>query len=354
MRRLFCALLALLLLLSGCAGLKKPTETVDNYQPIFTQAPSDTELRVPSGEASAAVETGTTAPAGPGPEALNGVEMELPEDLTATPGCPWVPVTVSFPKVRLADPTEPCSLVLRLDGEPVGTWPELYLESGHEEELELSFSFNRYQADRLAELSATLRLGEAVLERRTMISVDNYPEEVYDSLSMDPMPYSIDVLRNQNVVIVYGRDEEEEYTIPVRIWLCSTGPGTPLGDFSLGSKREWGRLFGGVYGQYVSRITGDILFHSVPYTAMQKDSLETEEYNKLGTAASMGCVRLAVSDVKWIYDNCPEGTPVHIRNAEELPGERPELIPLDPNDPRSCWDPTDPDPENPWNETIDN
>ena len=83
---------------------------------------------------------------------------------------------------------------------------------------------------------------------------------------------------------------------------------------------------------------------------MEKDSLEAEEYNKLGSSASMGCIRLAAGDVKWIYDNCPMGTPVHIFDADTLPVERPEFIPLDLNDPRSGWDPTDPDPENPWNQ----
>lgn len=347
MKRLLCGMLVLLLLLSGCladgeTGADTPPSTALRTEP----APATT-VSVTAAVTTAAP-TETAAPIEPA-DPLAGVEMVLPEGLTATPGCPWVPVTISFPKAELAEPDTPCSLTLKLDGETVGTWPELWLESGHTEELELSFSFNRYQADRMAVLTATLCLGEAVLETEALVSVDNYPPELYDSLSMDPMPYSIDVLRNENVVIVYGRDDNDEYSIPVKVWLCSTGVSTPLGDFSLGVKREWGRLYGGVFGQYVSRITGDILFHSVPYERMEKDSLETEEYNKLGTAASMGCVRMCVADVKWIYDNCPAGTPVHIRNVEKLELERPELIPLDPDDPRSCWDPTDPDPENPWN-----
>ena len=82
----------------------------------------------------------------------------------------------------------------------------------------------------------------------------------------------------------------------------------------------------------------------------EKDSLETEEFNKLGTAASMGCVRLPVEDAKWIFDNCPSGTTVHIYDSEELPVERPTVQTLDPDDPRSGWDPTDPDENNPWNQ----
>ncbi len=71
-----------------------------------------------------------------------------------------------------------------------------------------------------------------------------------------------------------------------------------------------------------------------------------EEYNKLGQTASAGCVRLTVADTKWIYDNCPSGTVVVIYSSPD-PGPlgKPEAqqIPLD------CgWDPTDPDPDNPW------
>ena len=95
-------------------------------------------------------------------------------------------------------------------------------------------------------------------------------------------------------------------------------------------------------------ITGNILFHSVPYYSRSKGNLETAEYNKLGTKASMGCIRLAVKDAKWIYDFCPVGSPIHIYDVSELPVEKPTPIHIDPSDPRAGWDPTDPDPNNPW------
>ena len=338
MKRLLFVMPLFLLLLSACVRtIDTPPESAPVNVPAAsgTQAVSETAAPTPSVSA----------------ETLHGVEMVLPEDLTATPGCPWVTVTVSFPKVELTGTAEErtCSLTLTMDGETVGEWPALELQPGLEEQAELEFSFNRYQPDRTANLVATLRRGEQTLVRETTIAVNNYPEELYLTLTGDEQPYSIDVLRNQNVVIVYGRDDEDAYTIPIQTWLCSTGSATPTGNYHLGGKREWGPLFGGVYGQYVSGITGDILFHSVPYTRMEKDSLETEEYNKLGTTASMGCVRLAVKDVKWIYDHCPTGTPIHIYDTEQLPVERPTSIQIDPSDTRAGWDPTDPDPENPWN-----
>ena len=74
------------------------------------------------------------------------------------------------------------------------------------------------------------------------------------------------------------------------------------------------------YGQYATRIYDSYLFHSVPYYSQHKDDVEYDEFNLLGTRASLGCIRLAVVDVKWIYDNCPLGTPVIIYNDADDPG----------------------------------
>ena len=52
----------------------------------------------------------------------------------------------------------------------------------------------------------------------------------------------------------------------------------------------------------------DVYKRQVPYYSMNKGDLEDGQYNKLGDYASLGCVRMCVRDVKWIYDNCPSGT----------------------------------------------
>ena len=78
--------------------------------------------------------------------------------------------------------------------------------------------------------------------------------------------------------------------------------------------------------------------------------MEYLEYNKLGNGASAGCVRLAAIDAKWIYDNISSGTVVKIYDSDELPPGvvKPTAIKIDENDVRRGWDPTDPDPSNPW------
>lgn len=162
-------------------------------------------------------------------------------------------------------------------------------------------------------------------------------------------PYYITVNLTQNIVTVYNTDEAGNYTVAERAFYCSVGEETPIGTFRTSDKYVWRPLFGDVYGQYATRITGHILFHSVPYLQQDKGTLEYEEYNKLGETASMGCIRLTVEDVKWIYDNCPSGTTVKIYKSDEqepIAPPKPQKIDLD--DPRRDWDPTDPDEANPW------
>lgn len=167
----------------------------------------------------------------------------------------------------------------------------------------------------------------------------------------DTPPYRITVNLTENIVTVYRKDSAGSYTIPDRAFACSSGGYTPTGTFRTTDKYVWRPLFGNVYGQYATRITGSILFHSVPYFQQDKSTLEYDEYNKLGTTASAGCIRLTVADAKWIYDNCPKGTTVEMYRggrAEPLAPEPPAKI--DTSDSRKGWDPTDPDPANPWND----
>ncbi len=164
-------------------------------------------------------------------------------------------------------------------------------------------------------------------------------------------PYFIRVNYTQNVVTIYEKDSEGNYTKPIKAMLCSTGTSTPKsGTYSISDKYKWGRLFGGVSGQYCTRIVKSILFHSVPYiTYGDKGSLEYWEYDKLGTTASAGCIRLTVEDAKWIYTNCGKGTQVEFY-SDTNPGPlgKPTAQKISSEEAVRGWDPTDPDGNNPW------
>ena len=163
-------------------------------------------------------------------------------------------------------------------------------------------------------------------------------------------PYYVTVNLTDNIVTVYEKDDDGEYTVPVRAFLCSVGESTPEGTFQTQVKYDWRYLFGDVWGQYATRITGHYLFHSVPYFEKDKSTLEYEEYNKLGTTASMGCIRLTVEAAKWIYDNCPVGTTVKMYHGDVKEPLQPEAVQkINVNDAKKRgWDPTDPVEENPW------
>ncbi len=168
-------------------------------------------------------------------------------------------------------------------------------------------------------------------------------------------PYYVTVNRKHNVVTIYKMDKKGNYTVPVKAMTCSVGMDgrTPKGTFSIYAKYRWRPLFYGVYGQYACRINGPILFHSVTYTKQDPSKLQYEEYNKLGTAASHGCIRLTVEDSRWIYKNCPNGTKVKVFDGKNVgPLGKPKVQKLDPNSKLRGWDPTDQDKKNPWHKVV--
>lgn len=129
-------------------------------------------------------------------------------------------------------------------------------------------------------------------------------------------PYYIVVYTGSQSVGVYGKDDAGEYTRLVKAFTCSTGrkdsSPTRKGMYKIRAKYRWRLLVGNVYGQYNSSISSSYLFHSVPYYSRNASTLENEEYDKLGSPASKGCIRMCVRDSKWVYDNCPIGTQVHV------------------------------------------
>ncbi len=161
--------------------------------------------------------------------------------------------------------------------------------------------------------------------------------------------YLIKINRSYNTITIYKKDSKGKYTVPIKAMICSVGKSgkTRTGTFKTKAKYRWKLLMNDVWGQYSTRIDGGMLFHSVYYYDDNPASLATKEYNKLGSAASHGCVRLMVKDAKWIYDNCALKTTVVIYDDKKSPGPlgKPEAIKI-PSGTR--WDPTDPDKRNPF------
>ena len=170
--------------------------------------------------------------------------------------------------------------------------------------------------------------------------------------------YYIKVNNQANVVTIYTKDSNGNYTVPYKAMICSIGTATPTGGiYTIPGKTwdrwTWGQMVGGVWAQYYVRIKGSILFHSVPYVSKDKSTLEYWEYDKLGTKASAGCIRLTVADAKWIYDNCPAGTQVEFYyDSNPGPLGKPTAQKISGEESVRGWDPTDPSSGNPWKNYV--
>lgn len=103
------------------------------------------------------------------------------------------------------------------------------------------------------------------------------------------------------------------YSKLVKTMTCTTGAvdtPTPLGSYRMGG--PCGRWYYfkkfDCWAQYASRIVGGILFHSVLYSEKDESTLRRGSVYALGTRGSHGCVRLAVEDAKWLYNNVSAGS----------------------------------------------
>lgn len=139
-----------------------------------------------------------------------------------------------------------------------------------------------------------------------------------------PVQYTLMVDRLNQIVRAYTYDEHGEYTVLVREMICSTGTKknpTPLGTTIMPKRRaRWGYFpTWDSHAQYLTRIDSANAFHSVLYYDADERLLAESSFDALGSAASHGCVRLLVSDAKWIYDNCKEGTIITVYEGEYDP-----------------------------------
>ena len=143
-----------------------------------------------------------------------------------------------------------------------------------------------------------------------------------------PVPYYILVDVTNQVVTVYSRDSEGEFTNIERRMACSsgtTGYPTPSGVFYTTGRRALWAYFDrwGGYARYWTQVTSEFAFHSPCYRIEGDDkSLNVSSFKKLGSRASHGCIRVPLTDARWIYTNCRVGTIVEVRydlpNDQEL------------------------------------
>jgi len=134
------------------------------------------------------------------------------------------------------------------------------------------------------------------------------------------MPYMVEVDVANKIVTIFGQDENGYHTKIVRQMICSVGkPDRPtlLGTFTIPEtervdRLDWAHFPSGVWARYFVRINGPYLFHSIPYSQRNIDSVIVDAFHALGEAVSIGCVRLLVADARWVYENIQPGTVVKL------------------------------------------
>lgn len=119
--------------------------------------------------------------------------------------------------------------------------------------------------------------------------------------------YFVAVSKSQREVYIYHK-EIDSWEI-IKTFSCSIGaPENPTieGNFQSGLKGKELRI-NETYVKYFTQISGDYLFHSIPYNEVGEATDDS-----LGEAVSHGCVRLSLEDAKYIYDTIPARTGIKI------------------------------------------
>ncbi len=141
--------------------------------------------------------------------------------------------------------------------------------------------------------------------------LQNLNTETINTLNIESnTPYFIYVnLNNQKTYVYEG--SSNNWTL-AKEFDCSTGiesEATPKGVYTVTGRGDW--FYSDQYeqgGKYWVQFWGDYLFHSLPYDETQSTIVDYT----LGVPASHGCIRLAVEDSKWLFDNMPDDTKVII------------------------------------------
>ena len=130
------------------------------------------------------------------------------------------------------------------------------------------------------------------------------------------MPYMAKVNRSKSRVYIYAWDGTGYHEL-VKEFKCSCGAkATPTitGTFyCIGPISEWYYMKASViWVKYAFQIQGNYFFHSVLFKHKGDKRPTSTSVKNLGRNVSHGCIRLAVDDIKWMYENCTKGMKVEI------------------------------------------
>ncbi|MCR5791982.1 MAG: L,D-transpeptidase [Lachnospiraceae bacterium] len=192
--------------------------------------------------------------------------------------------------------------------------------------------------------------------------------KIKESTTTHTNHFYIELNRAACCVTIYAYDSQtKSYCIPVK--RCSVSVGrdtsttagaggltektsyTPIGTYSICTNGQSVKYTmkpmlepdgSTCYARWASHIVGNVYFHSIAVGSQSHYALNPNHYNKLGSPASAGCIRMTVSDAKWIYDYASKGSVVKIIKGN---ANRPGPLGKEPTIKVSSsihYDPTDP------------
>ena len=205
----------------------------------------------------------------------------------------------------------------------------------------------------ISEAEYEVKVGEKPAEPKVETESEEETANALES-EFNGKPYQIRVNRAANTVTVYTVGEDGTYSVPFKAMICVAPINLDCTEpvrYYTGAQWEWVGTYGDVYAQYATQFSPGMLIQSVPYNTENPADLRWEDYNKLGSnAETYGGVWLTVADAKWLYDNIGSGTEVVFYDDAANPGPygQPQATHIDSTRDNRGWDPTDPNPSNPW------
>lgn len=150
--------------------------------------------------------------------------------------------------------------------------------------------------------------------------------------------FYIEVNRAACTVTIFMKNKDTgKYDLPVKTCTVSVGRDTstvagtgaltlhssytPLGNYSICSNGQSVKYTmkpmvepdgSTVYARWATHIVGNVYFHAIAVGSQSHYALSSSTYNRLGSPASAGCIRMTVADAKWIYDYASTGSTVKI------------------------------------------
>lgn len=154
--------------------------------------------------------------------------------------------------------------------------------------------------------------------------------------------YKIIINKQVNILFVY-KQNNNEYTF-FKAMYCSINPKVEVSLTKISSKQSWYALDKYSFGHYATILQDGAVIHSAPYWSQDKNNLDYESYNKIGSEeARRGSISVRAADAKWIYENCGVNIDVEIVDRSEdfdsIPGFTIEEITKLPKG--SYYDPSD-------------